>query len=305
MQGLKRDAGLQHPLRVGKAGDRLSEAVGLQAGPARAPAIAQGEAGPVAAVAALGIQIPALAALPDGVLQGLLHLPVLLAIGVRIDFHAAGAAAPQGCQTAHHMRDLAFQHVDDGVVTQIGVGAIQHEEVGKTRHGHAEIGAGPFAPDGVEVDAIASGNAHRRQKLGGGKAGAVHQHIGGVQRAVFGFHTVRMDAADRCGDQRDVGPRHGGQVVAGEQDALAADRIVRREPGTQGGIGHLFAQHVPERASHRRLHQALEAGKGERAGLVLQVDFQAVQKHAPGLAGKARLFIGAVGAIGPRQDVGR
>ena len=38
---------------------------------------------------------------------------------------------------SHHMANLAFDHKDNGIVREIGIGAVKHEKVGKARDGHA------------------------------------------------------------------------------------------------------------------------------------------------------------------------
>ena len=50
------------------------------------------------------------------------------------------------------------------------------------------------------------------------------------------------DLGDRVGDDVDVVLGERGVVVVGEQDALAADLVVRRQPGTQLGIGDLLRE---------------------------------------------------------------
>ncbi len=100
-----------------------------------------------------------------------------------------------------------------------------------------------------------------------------------------------------------VGARHGGQVFARQQDALAADGIVGRERLAQRRIGHLPLQHLVEGPAHGPMHQALEAREGQRARLVLQVDPGAVQARGAGHEAEQGLLQPAVGPVGARHHV--
>ncbi len=67
-------------------------------------------------------------------------------------------------------------------------------------------------------------------KTGGRFEGALDKVEGATESAVDRLDAVRRHAADAVGDEFDVRPRDRQQIVAAEQEALAADRIIRRPP---------------------------------------------------------------------------
>ena len=69
-----------------------------------------------------------------------------------------------------------------------------------------------------------------RSKLAGDvEAGAEDDGVDLVPRAVRRHDSVGLHAGDGVGHQRHVIPLEGRPVVVGEQDPLAADRVVGRE----------------------------------------------------------------------------
>ena len=92
--------------------------------------------------------------------------------------------------------------------------------------------------------------------------------------AVGGDDRVRLDLLDAVGHQLDVGLADRGVPVVGRQDALAAEGVVRRQPGSQRGIGHLPAEVAPRDALDR-LHHPLVAREAEHQPLAPPVDGRA------------------------------
>ena len=175
--------------------------------------------------ARIGIPIVALA--PHLAAQGLLRGAAAAFVYAGIHFHGDCARAPQFAAAAQYMVELAFQHVEDGVVTQVGVRAIQQEEVGKAGNAQTQVRRGPFTPQVVQALATRSANLQARQKVRGIKARAIDEHIRQVHGAVFGLDAIGQYAPNGRRRQRYVRQREGFQVVAGNEHALAADGVVR------------------------------------------------------------------------------
>ncbi|MNZ85692.1 hypothetical protein D3C78_1044950 [compost metagenome] len=134
----------------------------------------------------------------------------------------------------------------------------------------------------VKVHAISPDDTHRRQKLGGREPGAVDDRIDFMPLAVNGFNAAFSDSRNAVGHQLHVGPAHGLEVFARQQDTLAAVWIIRGQFVAQYRVRHLLGQQSTERNSHCPLHQALESGERQRPGLVAHVYRGTVRGHHPG-----------------------
>ena len=81
--------------------------------------------------------------------------------------------------------------------------------------------------------------------------------------AVGGEHAARRDPLDLLGDQVHVVPGQRGQVVVGEQDPLAAGRVVRPHLLEEPGLGPGLPAHVPPRPGLHRRGQRLGVDPGD------------------------------------------
>ncbi|MOA52093.1 hypothetical protein D3C78_1753300 [compost metagenome] len=81
--------------------------------------------------------------------------------------------------------------------------------------------------------------------------------------AVIGHHGVRGDLADGLVHHRHVRPGQGRVEIVGDQDALAAHRVVRQQAPAQRRIGDPTGQVQAELQLHQ-LHQRREHRKGQR-----------------------------------------
>ncbi len=121
------------------------------------------------------------------------------------------------------------------------------------------------APRVVQVGATDPRDRHRRQELGGREAGAPDQDVGLVQRAVVGAHAAGLQPGDAPGDHLDVLPGQRGVPVVGEEQPLAADRVVRHQAAAQRPVRHLPAQGEPPGGPHRGDQRPADRGAaGER-----------------------------------------
>src|SRR5690606_27353921 len=110
-------------------------------------------------------------------------------------------------EEAHDVPHPALGEVDDAAVDDdVGVRAVEAEQVGEAGHGDAEVGAGLALPVLVQVDAVPPGHLHRGEELRGGEAGPVDDHVDVVGRAVDGDDAARGDLPDAGGDQAHVVP---------------------------------------------------------------------------------------------------
>lgn len=128
-------------------------------------------------------------------------------------------------------------------MAEVGVGAVEHAEVGEVGDGDAVEGVGAVGPDVGERAAVRAGDVDGVQELGGAEAGGVDQEVeslvcgeggvfvglvvgGGAAAAAVDDGAVVIDAADGAGFECDVGTCEGGIPVVGDEDALAADGVV-------------------------------------------------------------------------------
>ena len=74
------------------------------------------------------------------------------------DIHGGSGIFLQRVHTGPDVAELGFQHVDDGVVRQVGVRTIEHEQVGKAADGDALEGGRAVFPGVVEGGAVAADN---------------------------------------------------------------------------------------------------------------------------------------------------
>ena len=124
----------------------LREPVGVQRPPPCEPAIRERGSRPIAAVVAARIDIPDLAACPHRARKLALHARRGSLVDLVCDFDMRGLRTVHLLEAAHHVGDLALEHVDDGVVPEVRVRPVQHEEVGEVRDHDAEVRLGARRP---------------------------------------------------------------------------------------------------------------------------------------------------------------
>lgn len=182
----------------------------------------------------------------------------------RLDVHRGDALAlhlPEGVEDVGHLR---LDHQDHRVVPQAGVGPDDQKQVGITRHRSALVGVGAVVPGVHQVQPVAPDDAVPRQGIGGLEAGAEDQAIGRVLDAISGDHAVGFDAQHGLGDHLDIAARQRRVIIVGDQHALAADGVVRRQGLAQGRAGDLFVQMAQGDFLHH-FHQPWVQGKAHHA----------------------------------------
>ena len=184
------------------------------------------------------ILIPTVAAAgePDGAAHAAVDFVDESLLGVCADFDDAVLAALHELQTLHGVADLGFDHQDDGIVAEAGVGPEKHKEIREAGDGDAEIGAHALSPGVVNFHAAAADDAATDERFGGAEAGAINQDVDGALHAVFGDDAVLAHFGDAIGDQLDVRTVERRVVIVGNQHALAAQLIVGRQRGADFGI---------------------------------------------------------------------
>ena len=103
------------------------------------------------------------------------------------------------------------------------------------------------------------------------EAGGQHDRVGGPLDAVAVEDRVRPDLGDAGGDEFGVGCGDGGEVVVADQDALAADRVVRRQRRAELGVADLAVQVGPGQLADR-LEEAAALGQADDQELAEQVE---------------------------------
>ena len=215
--------------------------------------------------------------------------------------HRADAEAAHGRQGAHHVVALGLVEEEDGV-HPVGVGAVQHEEVGEAGHRQSEVGLGPVPPLVVQSPPVLADDLHGGQELIGPEPGPVDDGVDRVVLAVGGDHTGLGDLGDRLGDQPNVVPGQGREPLPGDQRPLAPHRVVGGERLPQVGVLHLAGQvGAGQLGLHRR---QLRVGPGVRP-LVGQPDLPAVPAGGQGHPGEPSLLLRRERLVEPGGDPDR
>mmetsp|Transcript_11051 Transcript_11051/g.45085 ORF Transcript_11051/g.45085 Transcript_11051/m.45085 type:complete len:452 (+) Transcript_11051:200-1555(+) len=163
------------------------------------------------------------------VLNLLLELAVLLGL----HFHLLDALFDHIHDASHDVRHLAFQHVDDGVVSKASVGSQHHEHVGILLTGDAEIGLGQLPPEVCHEVApgLAEHGGESTQHLEAGSAedGVCLVLLVLASVLVLHLHSALRHSDNGVSDYRDVVSGQCGVEVARDEDSLAARREVGRQ----------------------------------------------------------------------------
>src|SRR5229473_525231 len=146
------------------------------------------------------ILIPTVAAagLPDGAGHAAVNFLDEGLLNFRTDFQDALLPAFHQLHAIHGVTNLGFDHENDGIVAQSGVGAEKHEEIRE--------------------------------------ASAVNQDVNRTLDTIARDDVVLADFGDAFSDEFDVRTIKSGVVIVGNEDAFAAQLIVRSERGAQFGI---------------------------------------------------------------------
>ena len=155
---------------------------------------------------------------------------------------------------------------------QGGVGPEQQEQVGEAGDRRAPVGLRTVLGPGVAQRAsVAAAQPVGDRDVHDPEPGAVDDHVDLVEHPVTVHDALGADLGDAGRDQLDVVLRERRVVVVAEQDPLAAEGPVGREPGPQGRIGDRAVQ-VPGRLPLGQRAQPTAAGEGQQAELVEPVD---------------------------------
>ena len=190
--------------------------------------------------------------------------------------------ADRMAQGVEDVGDLRLDHEDHARVAQPGVGADHEEQVGEPVHGRALVGLhavlGKCSASRVPSRPV-SFSAIGRSVVW--KPVATMMHVDLALLAVLGDDAVRGDPGDAVGHQVDVVPVERGVPRVGDQDALAADRVVRRDLGPQLRVGDA-ALDVASAPAAGRASQLRVLGEAGDVHLAAPVDRRAVEPLEPG-----------------------
>src|SRR5262245_36910788 len=114
-------------------------------------------------------------------------------------------------------------------MTQSGVGAEQHGEVGESRYRNAEVGFRRRAPDLGQRLSVASDDTQVAGEIRDSEARGEDDMVHLVQRSIPGPYSGWLHGTDRRGDERNIGPIECRVEVVGYGEPFAADGIVRRQ----------------------------------------------------------------------------
>src|SRR5260370_9934128 len=129
--------------------------------------------------AGLLVLIPTVAAagLPDGARHAAIDFFDEGLLDFRTNFQDALLPAFHEFQAIHGVANLRFDHQNDGIEAQSGVGPEKHEEIGEAIDGDAEIGGHALSPTVVNCDAPLPHDAAATEGLRSAEDDAVDQDV--------------------------------------------------------------------------------------------------------------------------------
>ena len=111
-----------------------------------------------------------------------------------LDLQDTGALVDHQPQGLDDIADRGLREEDDRAIDHdVGVGAVEHEEVGEARRGHAQIGPGVAVPDIMQRLAVAADHLHGGEEAAGLEAGAIDQHVAAMFLAIRRHHPAGGD----------------------------------------------------------------------------------------------------------------
>ena len=156
------------------------------------------------------------------------------------------ALGVHGLQRVVDVGDLRLDHVDHRRVADADVRARPAGTgSGSRRRWRCWLLTMPSDQTSARRAAVAAADLLGDRQVGHVEAGGQHDRVGRALDAVPVDDRVRADLGDARGDQLGVGGGDGGEVVVADQDALAADRVVRRQRRAQLRVADLLAQVRP------------------------------------------------------------
>src|SRR5690606_11267914 len=223
---------------------RLDELVGVFVDATGAQPEFPGRVRPDGEVLAAILLVPALATgRPYGAFQAGLDFLVEFTLYFGADIEVIGVVLLQRLHAFEDVVHLALDHEDDAVVAERGVRADQLVQVRVAADRGAEVGLGAIFP---VLAQLVSGQAGEREVLHvdarvDDKAGAEDDAVGRALNAVTRDGAVLAYFLDAVSDQLDIVAVEHRVPLVGNQHALAANGVVRRQLLRQRLVLHLDA----------------------------------------------------------------
>jgi len=184
------------------------------------------------------ILIPTVTAarLPDGAGHAAVDFIDKALLRVRTNLHDPPPAAMHELQTLDRVADLGFDHEDDGIVAQSGVGTEEYEEIGEAADGNAKIGGHTLPPGVVNFHPALPHHANADERFGGTEARAINQNVDRALHSIVRDDAAFPDLGDSPGDKFHIGAVQRRIEIIRNENALAAQLIVGRQRGAQFGV---------------------------------------------------------------------
>src|SRR5665213_312724 len=161
---------------------------------------------------------------------------LLLGLGVRLDVRVSLEQVVNGFAD---VGDLCFHHVDHRAGSKTSIWSEHDEEIREASHGCAGKGSTPVRPMIGEKMVVAADDPMRNRQVGGLEARSYHKQVKVDLPSGTSFDCSRSDSLDSVGIELNIRLTKGRVVIVGNEDALAADRVVRGQSLTQIGISDL------------------------------------------------------------------
>lgn len=176
---------------------------------------------------------------PNGIFQGFLNGIVVGSLGLRPDQDAGFSLCNGVLQQAADVVCLGFEHDDGAAVAQVAVGPVHHEEIGKTRDGYRAMRTNFFGPRLRHRQAFGPRDRHVAVKFRRLKTRCQNHQVRFQFKSAFGHQAGISEEPDAIAHQAHVGLLQGRKEIIAEQDALAADVIIRRQASDHIRVFHM------------------------------------------------------------------
>jgi len=161
---------------------------------------------------------------------GLVDAAVVVVADLGSHLDGPDAALEHLDQHLRDVGDLALGVEDDAAaVAEVGVGAVDEEQVGEVGDGDAQVGVGVVvAPDLAQRLSGATADVHGRQHAAALEAGGQDEHVEVDAGPVGEDNALLVDGGDLLGDEVDVVAAQGSEPAVVDEHPLAVGRVGRQ-----------------------------------------------------------------------------
>jgi hypothetical protein len=162
-------------------------------------------------------------------LEALLEALIEFALSVGEDIEITVLAMSDFLKALEDKMDLGFDHKDDRIVSESGIGADEEVKIGEARDSDTEIGLAASLPEFIEFLIVESVDFHGFDEVVDAEACGINEDISGAVGAVLGLDAVGGDGFDGIGHKLNMGALEGGVIIIRDEDAFASEAVIGGE----------------------------------------------------------------------------